>query len=303
MWFERAASHGLKASEPHLLRLAAEGIPAARAALRRLNIDVPLHATAAGIIAAGGCPLGNVTAQEVCVRRWFEEPSIDAVCAAAEGGDLAAQYVLAVRIRDGHGGAPRDSALMLKWLRRAAAGNVARAQVDLGVMHMHGQGGLAVNIAAAVQLYKAAAAQEHNVALNNLAKCFLQGWGVSRDPAEAVRLFRASADKGYADSEGHLARAYFSGDGIERNVEESQRWARLAANQGDSLGELLLGVMYRHGIGVEPDLHEAALWFARSEEHCPSGRDLGTGKELCALAAEGVPEAVAAVQRLLPLDK
>ena len=124
-----------------------------------------------------------------------------------------------------------------------------------------------------------------------------------RDPAEAVRLFRASADKGYADSMGHLARAYFSGDGIERNVEESQRWAQLAANRGNSLGELLLGVMYRHGIGVEPDLHEAALWFARSEEHCPSGRELGAGKELCALAAKGVPEAVAAVQRLLPFDQ
>ena len=58
-----------------------------------------------------------------------------------------------------------DDAQAVVWLRRAAAGNVARAQCTLGVMHEHGLGGLEKSDAKAVALYRPAAAAGYARAL------------------------------------------------------------------------------------------------------------------------------------------
>ena len=71
-------------------------------------------------------------------------------------------------------------------------------------------------------------------------------------------------------------------------------WGRRAADQGDKDGEFLLGYLYRRGHGVPVDLRAAASWFARS---AAQGDELSK-KHLRDLAAEGVPEAVAAARRL-----
>jgi acyl-CoA thioesterase-1 len=56
-------------------------------------------------------------------------------------------------------GLPKDAAQAVSLWRRSAAGNVARAQSNLGAMHEHGEGGLAVDHAEAFRLYSLAARQ------------------------------------------------------------------------------------------------------------------------------------------------
>jgi GDPmannose 4,6-dehydratase len=78
------------------------------------------------IVAAGGCPLGDVKAQAAAIEKWAApERTLAEIRKAAEGGDLAAQYVIGVSFHDGKKGAPKDAAQALVWYRRAAAGNVA----------------------------------------------------------------------------------------------------------------------------------------------------------------------------------
>ena len=47
----------------------------------------------AAVVAAGGCPLGDLAAQMAAIDKWKARP-LDALRAAAEGGDVAAQHVL-----------------------------------------------------------------------------------------------------------------------------------------------------------------------------------------------------------------
>ena len=249
----------------------------------------------AAVVAAGGCPLGDVEAQWVAIKKWaVAEKTLAAIRAAAEGGDLAAQYVLSVCFGEGAKGAPRDPAQELTWLRRSAAGNVASAQTQLGFMHKKGEGGLAVDLVEGARLYAKAAAQGLAGAQHNLGCCYRDGEGVPRDLAQAVRLFQQSAEGGDAAAQALLAGLYATGDGVGVDYAAALQWARRSADQGDAQGEYNLAVIYDNGHGVPQDLRLAATFYARAASQ---GLE-GAKKALLELAAEGVAEAVAAVRRL-----
>jgi TPR repeat protein len=249
----------------------------------------------AAVVAAGGCPLGDLEAQQAAIDKWNKPVrTLAEIRKAAEGGDLAAQYLLGLCFLQGAKGAPKDAAEAVKWLRRSAAGNVTRAQDDLGSLHREGKGGLVVDHAEAVRLYALAAAQGLAEAQFNLGCCYRNGNGVPRDLAEAARLFRLSAEKGDADAQSDLAVAYMNGEGVERDYAAAMLWARRSAEQGHAIGEHNVGWLYEEGWGVPQDLRAAVLWYSRSAKQ---GNEYAK-RNLLDLAAEGVPEADAAVRRL-----
>ena len=289
----RAAAQGEEASKNALRLLAAEGVSEATAALHRLGLDAPLRAADAAAVAAGRCPLGDVAAQEAAMNRWGVRP-LAAIRAAAETGDLAAMEALGECFGEGVKGAPKDDTQAVVWYRRAAAGNVACAQCNLGVMHEHGQGGLEKSDAKAVALYRLAAAAGLSPALFNLGLFFCAGRGVPQDLAEAARLWRQAADKGHAKAEAELARAYMHGRGVEKDYDAALRLARRAADKGDALGERQMGILYGNGWGAPQDIREATRWFAKSAAQ----GDEDAITNLRELAAASVPEAAAALRRL-----
>jgi TPR repeat protein len=71
-------------------------------------------------------------------------------------------------------------------------------------------------------------------------------------------------------------------------------WARRAADQGDFIGEAIVGSLHDRGQGVPRNLQAAIFWLSRS---AAQGFE-EAGQRLLTLAADGVPEAVAAVRRL-----
>jgi len=90
----------------------------------------------AATIAAGGCPLGDVAAQRAAYEKWrARERTTAEIRAAAAGGNQAAQFMLGMRI------APSNEAQCLFWVQRAAAGNLALAQMELGLCHQKGERG------------------------------------------------------------------------------------------------------------------------------------------------------------------
>jgi TPR repeat protein len=247
----------------------------------------------AAIVAAGGCPLGDIAAQRAAIDKVKMKP-LAAVRAAAEGGDLAAQYVLGASFYFGAGGFPKDAAQALLWLRRAAAGNLAHAHTDLGVMHDRGEGGLAVDHEEAFRLYSLAARQGDAEAQFNCGCCLRDGEGVARDLSAAASFFRQAAEQGDAKAQATLARALMLGDGVARDYAEALKWARRAVEQRSRLGEQILGELYHNGWGVPANPREAATYHARA---AAQGAE-GSKNALCLLATEGVSEATAALHRL-----
>jgi TPR repeat protein len=199
----RALAQGEEASKRALCQLATEGVSEATAALHRLGLDAPLRAADAAVVAAGRCPLGDLAAQQAACEVWAGRP-IAAIRAAAEAGDLAAMEDLAERFYTGARGALKDEAQAVLWWRRSAAGNVARAQFNLGIMHRGGLGGLEKSDAKAVALIRAAAGAGLAEALTYLGVLYAQGWGVPRDVREATKWFAKAAAQGTEEAIANL---------------------------------------------------------------------------------------------------
>ena len=86
--------------------------------------------------------------------------------AAAEQGDIAAQYRYAGMLRDGRGVA-KDVREAAKWMRKAADGGLADAQCQMGLWYMNGIG-VDLDEDKAVEWLTKAAAQNHTQAQYNL---------------------------------------------------------------------------------------------------------------------------------------
>jgi localization factor PodJL len=155
-----------------------------------------------------------------------------ALAAAAEAGDPAAAYELAVRHIDGNG-APRSYEEAARWLTRASKHGLAPAQFRLGSLYEKGLG-VKKNLNEARRLYTAAAGKGNAKAMHNLAVLHAEGPDGKPDYATALTWFRKAAERGIADSQYNLGVLYARGVGVEQNFAESYKWFALAAQQGDS---------------------------------------------------------------------
>ena len=89
-----------------------------------------------------------------------KQEDLKALQAAAEDGDLDAQYRLGRSYYYGEDGAPKDEEKAFRWFSRAAEGDSIAAQYYLGV-------------------------------------CYVRGIGTEKDMARGAELFAAAADEGY----------------------------------------------------------------------------------------------------------
>jgi localization factor PodJL len=150
---------------------------------------------------------------------------------AAQAGNPAAEYELALRYTEGRGVAPsREEAV--RWLERAANHGLAPAQYRLGSLYEKGQG-VRKDLEAARRLYIAAASKGNAKAMHNLAVLYAEGISGDPDYRNAVQWFRKAADRGIPDSQYNLGVLYARGIGVEANLAESYKWFALAAQQGD----------------------------------------------------------------------
>ena len=89
------------------------------------------------------------------------------------------------------------------------------------------------NLAAARDLYRAAADKGHGKAMHNLAVLYAEGIDGKADYRTAAQWFRKAAERGVTDSQYNLAVLYARGVGVEQNFAESYKWFFLAAEEGD----------------------------------------------------------------------
>lgn len=94
-------------------------------------------------------------------------------------------------------GVTKDYDQALKWLRKAAENNVAKAQSSLGSMYYRGN-------------------------------------GVTKSYAKALKWFRRAAERGFADAQYNLAYMYGVGEGVPQSFRWAYIWSTLAAADGNT---------------------------------------------------------------------
>jgi localization factor PodJL len=151
---------------------------------------------------------------------------------AAQNGDAAASYEIAIRFAEGRG-VPANMPEAARWFERAAQSGLALAQFRLGSLYEKGQG-VKKDLDKARQSYLAAAAQGNAKAMHNLAVLYAEGGiGGKPDFAAAAQWFQKAAGYGIPDSQYNLAVLYARGLTGSKNLAESYKWFALAAAQGD----------------------------------------------------------------------
>ncbi len=130
---------------------------------------------------------------------------------------------------------------------------------------------------AAAQRYRSLARAGVPRAQRELARLYVTGKGVPRDPEKAVHWFRTAAENGDVPAMRALAGMLLAGEGTPRNTVAAASWYRLAAEKGDlsamhRLGRLLLAG--EEGVAADPAAAARLLREAAARGHLPAQLEL-----------------------------
>ena len=95
----------------------------------------------------------------------------------------------------------------------------------------------------------------------NLGLAYVNGQGVVKNMTLAVAWFEKAGQQGLADAQYALGSMYVTGRGVRQNFETAFRWFEKAAQQNHGAAQYETGVMYRTGNGVATDKTKAYVWF------------------------------------------
>lgn len=184
---------------------------------------------------------------------WGEIPDLEQaidICRLALD-ELPGDAVIMFRLARALMQAERYAEAMPLMLKSAEAG-YAPAEAAYGTAALNGRG-LQQDNKQAQHWLERAVAQNHPVALNNLATMYAKGGGLPRNDREAMRLYALAAELGYAPAQANLGMYYVYAIGTEYNPAEAQRLLELSAAQDDAFGKTLLAEMLLRAPGVSLD--------------------------------------------------
>jgi len=106
-----------------------------------------------------------------------------------------------------------------------------------------------------------------------LALLYLQGKGVSQNPAEAAKWMRKAAEQGWPIADYDLGVMSLNGLGVPQDGKGAAAWFRKAAHREFFSAQYALAQMYQRGVGVERDPALALAWIDALIGHLsPSAR-------------------------------
>lgn len=116
-------------------------------------------------------------------------------------------------------------------LTAAAEGGDAVAQNNLALAYAAGEG-VPQDAAHAFELYRQAAGQGNTAAAFNLARCYALGEGTAVDEKAFIEHCTKAAKAGYAPAQYTLGCAYRDGLGVDADPVEAERWLSRAELNG-----------------------------------------------------------------------
>ena len=161
------------------------------------------------------------------------------ILAAAEAGDVAAQYDVGSWYFHGRNGERQDYGKARQWYLRAADNNHAEAQNMLAVIYSTGRGGMK-NTQLGME-YRRKAAQNGNAeAQGILGRLLILNTLTMRDGPQKTKLIQEankwlslSAQQGDPSSQHFVAQGIYDGNPKSKNSQEARRLWRLAASKGN----------------------------------------------------------------------
>ena len=169
-----------------------------------------------------------------------DDAGLEALRSRAHGGDVTAQFDLALRLRDGKGVA-KDEAEAMQWAHRAADRGHAEAMDFVGFAYLRGSV-VQRNPGIAFGYFQAAAERSAQAAFN-LGQCYFGAQGTEQDIPKALEHWKKAAARGHGRAASTAAMALLSGEGVASDAAEARRLAERAAELNDPSGLVVLGEM------------------------------------------------------------
>lgn len=164
-------------------------------------------------------------------------------------------------------GCEKDKNKSIESYRTSADLGSAQGQFNLGWSYQFGDG-VEQDYELARELFQRAADQSHPGGIRGLAQMYESGLGgLEVDLAKAVALYKNSADMGDVIAQFELGCLYEDGRGISVDREQAKNYYTMAALQGHRSAQLNLGTLYFQGIDGNPSYQDALLWFQKAYEH------------------------------------
>ncbi len=198
-----------------------------------------------------------------------ENSMLDALRYAADGGKPIAQFKLGKMYADGVG-VPHDDAKAYQYFMniidnydedapsRRDMPLVSHAFVAVGIYCLKGipNSKVAADPARALEMFHYAATNFGNPnAQYNLARMYLDGIGVTKDPAQAARWLNLAADKNHAPAQALLGHLLFNGQpGIASQKARGLMWLTIARESTAQIKEdAWVGELYEKAIAAASD--------------------------------------------------
>lgn len=143
-----------------------------------------------------------------------------------------------------------------KMIKDAQNGNLD-AQLSLGYIYLYGEGDIKPDYNKAFRYYEMAAAQNDNVAINNLGSLYYSGIGTPANVAKAMEMFDKAAKLGNVEASVNLAFLYMTENPIQQDSKLGLELFQTAAQQGNPTAQFMLGYAYLHGYLVKQDYAKA----------------------------------------------
>ena len=160
---------------------------------------------------------------------------------AADAGSPEGLHRLGLVYAEGTAGTPRDEAKAVALFEKAAAAGHVRAQINLGILYMRGQGIPRDLVQARAWLEKAAATGDPQ-ALYSLGRAMSEGEGqAAPDPVRAADLFKRASEQGHALASLRYGLALSEGIGVKRDPAAAQKILMQARDNGLPEAALALG--------------------------------------------------------------
>jgi len=109
-------------------------------------------------------------------------------------------------------------------------------------------------------------AEADPVAQFALARAYLLGQGVDRDPAKAYEWMQKSAAQGYPEAEGGLGYFYATGTVVAKDEQEAIRWFRKGAEKGVVRAQYNLGKTLLDSKSPDANWDEGRTWMQKAAD-------------------------------------
>lgn len=161
-------------------------------------------------------------------------------------------------------GTPRDTAKAIAWLNKG---------YDYAASSMNKGGAQRFNPA------DPEAMTARTDAAMTLAKIYMTGWDVPKDPARARGWYLKASDLGYVPATHLVGQAYRTGYGCTKNMTQAVTWFKRAGQLGYVPSQYTLGVIYYTGEdGITQNKTLAGAWLAAAARHGHAGALYAVGR-------------------------